>query len=228
MRQLEFNLITKSGTEKKVFDIDKVCVIGLTGRNIEKTKEHIKELAAMGIPSPENVPVIYYVGTGMLTQDHEITVIGGQTSGEVEFIILKRGEKIYIGMGSDHTDRGLEATSITKSKQICEKVCSQTLWDYDEIKGHWDELEMTSWQIVDGKEVLYQKGKAGDILVINDLIAACLKEIPTVEDCILFSGTVPTVNGFFYGEGFKCLIEDKLLKRKLEFTYKLRIYDDFL
>ena len=34
----------------------------------------------------------------------------------------------YVGIGSDHTDRVLEAVSIRKSKQVCAKPISKELW----------------------------------------------------------------------------------------------------
>lgn len=228
MRRLTFEVAGNKSSGKKTFDIDKVIVIGLSGRDGEKVREHVEEVAALGIPSPKDVPALYYVAARMLTQDDEITCIGGETSGEVEFVILKRGEKIYIGLGSDHTDRVLEAVKLTKAKQVCEKPLCSTLWDYDDLRDHWDSLEMYAWQTVDGKEIPYQQGTTADILPVADLLAAARRETPDLENAIMFSGTIPTLAGFFYGQAFSCELRDKTLGRSLRLRYDQRVYPDYI
>jgi hypothetical protein len=227
MRKLSFDLVTKNGIESITFEVDKVLLIGLAARDTEATKELLAKKKRDGIVTANNVPCIYYVGTSTLTQEDEITVTGNTSSGETEFAIFKRGEKIYIGMGSDHTDRELNLTKIIKSKQVCEKPISKEVWDYDELKDHWDSIKIKSWQVVDGVEIVDQDGTAEELLTVEDLIRESLRENDTVEDAVLFSGTIGLVNGLFYGDAYKCLIEDPVLNRKIEFTYKVRTYEDF-
>ena len=118
---MKYNLVTKQGTTPEEINIDKLIVVGFAGRDIEKTMEHIRELEAEGIPCPKTVPVVYQCSKALLTTDDTIDVIADKTSGEVEYLILVRDGKYYIGLGSDHTDRALEAVSIHKSKQLCLK-----------------------------------------------------------------------------------------------------------
>ena len=75
-----------------------------------------------------------------------------QTSGEVEIVIYV-SDKIYIGVGSDHTDRALETVSIPGSKQACVNHLATKFWLWDEIADSWDDCILRSW--VDGR--LYQK-----------------------------------------------------------------------
>ena len=111
---MKYNLITKQGITKEEFDLERLIVIGFAGKDIEKTMEHIHELEAEGIKCPKAVPVVYQCSRELLTTDDTIEVIDDKTSGEVEYLILVRDGKYYIGIGSDHTDRKLEAVSIHK------------------------------------------------------------------------------------------------------------------
>lgn len=223
MKKLWFEVVGKSKTEKIGVKIDNLYIIGFAGRNIEKTKEHIEELAEIGVPRPKSVPEVYFCGTNLLTQASSIEVVGNTSSGEIEFIFVKRQGEVYVGIGSDHTDRDLETVSVVKSKQVCEKTVGMQLWRYEDIKEHWDSLEMLAWQVIDGKEVLYQKGSAADLLPLEVLVDAAEKIKGDIGDCLVYSGTVPLVDGFKYGTKFRGQINDKVLKRSLELEYDIKI-----
>ncbi len=79
-----------------------------------------------------------------------------------------RRKAFYIGLGSDHTDRELEGMSVPKAKQICAKPIGAILWDYEEIKEHWETIKPYSYQTVDGEEILYQQGTLADIMDPGD------------------------------------------------------------
>ena len=162
MQKLEFDVITDGGNKKISMEVKNLYIAGFAGRNIAKTKEHIEELAKLGVPRPNSIPEYYVNGTNLLIQDNEIQVVGSGSSGEVEFIVLRHEGEIYVGIGSDHTDRDLESVDIPKAKQICPKPVGKILWKYSDVKEHWDELVMESWQIIDGEKVQYQMGTAAD------------------------------------------------------------------
>ena len=223
MKKLNFRLMTQEDEREMEVDIRSLCIIGYAGRNIKKTKEHIAELAVLGVAPPKSVPEIYRCGTSLLTQDREIEAVGRNSSGEVEFIFFRHEGKLYIGIGSDQTDRAMESYHMEKSKQVCQKPVGTTLWDYEEIKEHWDSLKLTSWQILDGKEILYQKGTAADILPVETLLDAVEKMTSDMEDCLMFSGTVPLVNGFQYGSKFRGCIEDPIFERCLDISYTVHV-----
>ena len=131
----------------------------------------------------------------------------------------------YIGIGSDHTDREMEAVSIHKSKQVCLKPCSVEFWDYEEVKDHLPQLRLISTQVVDGKEIDYQNGVAGDLLPFDVIIEKVQKEVP-LEDCLIYTGTVPLLNGFLFGEQFSARLVDDQLGRELSLTYKIHVIDE--
>lgn len=222
MKQLWFDVISKKSVEKKGIEVNNLYVIGHAGRDVAKTEAHIVELEALGVPRPESIPDIYYCSPETLTQGGEIQVVGKETSGEVEFIFVRRQGIVYVGIGSDHTDRSMEGYSLLRSKQVCAKPLGTQLWLYEDVKDHWDSLEMISWQVIDGKETLYQKGSAADLLHLDVLLAAAEKVNPDLGDSLCYSGTVTLVDGFKYGTHFKGVIKDNKLGRSLELNYDIK------
>jgi hypothetical protein len=77
---------------------------------------------------------------------------------------------LWLGVGSDHTDRKVETVGITIAKQICGKPVGKALWRYDEVSLHWDELIAHSFAISGGKRRLYQEGPLAKIRHPSDLM----------------------------------------------------------
>ncbi len=67
-------------------------------------------------------------------------MVGESSGGEVEFVLLQHGGRLWVGAGSDHTDREVEKYGVTVSKQMCEKPIASTFWAYDDVAPHWDRL----------------------------------------------------------------------------------------
>lgn len=222
---MKYNVITKQGITQEAIDLDKLIVVGFAGKDIKKTMEHIHELEAEGIKCPKTVPVVYQCSKALLTTAGNIDVIADKTSGEVEYLILVRDGKYYIGLGSDHTDRALEAVSIHKSKQVCLKPYAEDFWRYDEIKDHFDEIKLVSTQVIDGREIEYQSGTTSDLLPLDRIIAEVEKEIST-DNCLIFTGTVPLKNGFKFGSQFSCKLIDEKLARELALSYTISVIQE--
>ncbi len=222
---MDFKIVTKNGESVISADIKNLMVVGFSGKDVEKTMEHIHELEKEGVKCPSEVPVPYQCDPQIVTRKEVIDVIGPKTSGEAEYLILCHEGKFYIGIGSDHTDREMEAVSIHKSKQVCLKPCSVEFWDYEEVKDHLPQLRLISTQVVDGKKIDYQNGVAGDLLPFDVIIEKVQKEVP-LEDCLIYTGTVPLLNGFRFGEQFSARLVDDQLGRELTLTYKIHVIDE--
>lgn len=207
--------------------ISKVYCIGYTGRNKEKTMDHILELEKIGVAPPAEIPTLYPVRRNSLNQSKEIEVLGGESSGEAEIVLVFGGseDEAYITVGSDHTDRSLETTDINLSKQICDKPIAQKAWKLKDIVGHWDELILTSQVYVDGKWQEYQSAKINEIIPLNEIKDFLNKKHITLKNCVVFSGTVPLLEGFKYGSGFKMAFVDKVLKDEIYTEYKITRLD---
>ncbi|WP_412759113.1 DUF2848 family protein [Neobacillus cucumis] len=50
--------------------------------------------------------------------------------------------ELYVTVGSVHTDRNLENLNVPKSKQACPNIVSRKVWRFEDVKGHWNLLEL--------------------------------------------------------------------------------------
>lgn len=222
MNNMIFQVVRKSGTEEIEINYDAVFAIGYAGRDMDKTMLHIKELKEqLGVPAPKKIPTIFQCGNYVLTQEPKLHFIGDKTCGEAEYVLIAANGKIYVGIGSDHTDRALESTSVPKAKQICAKPIGKELWDYEELLEHWETIKLNSYQMVDGKEILYQQGALSDILAPEKIIKELEERVGGITNAVIYSGTVPLSDGFRYGTNFRCEMVDEVMGRKLSLNYEV-------
>ncbi len=108
--------------------VDTLVIAGWTGRDEAALEAHIAELEAMGVARPAATPCFYRVAASLLTTAGAIQVAGAGTSGEVEAVLFSAPDGLWVGVGSDHTDRETEAYNVTVSKQACAKPVAPVLW----------------------------------------------------------------------------------------------------
>jgi hypothetical protein len=203
---------------------------GYTGRNQAEVRKHIEELARKGIPGPPTTPTLYPVIRQALVKDPVIEVYSRETCGEAEYVLLIENEsRIYVGLGSDHTDRKLEEWDIPRAKQICPNVIGATVWALEDVVGHWDELVLRCRQVVDGKEILYQEGALSRLMAPKELMAfVCSKLGAPLDGTIIFSGTMAALTGgFVYGDKLSAELADPKLNRRLALEYDVHPLDGF-
>jgi hypothetical protein len=202
---------------------------GYTGRDQEAVRRHIEELQREGVPPPASVPALYPKRGQDIATGGEICVVGAETSGEVEFVLMRVAGEILVGVGSDHTDRELERLDIPKSKQVCSCVLSTTLWRYEDLKEHWDDLEMRSWVWSDGERVSYQDSKVSALLQPQALVDLVGQRVTGgMEGLLIFSGTTPILTErMVYSHRFAAELVDPKWKRTLGIDYVVRRLDWF-
>ena len=226
--KIELTLKQKDKSRPFTFGYTRMVNAGYVGRDQDEVRRHIEELARKGIPGPGKTPTLYPVITRTLVTDGEIEVYSHETSGEVEYVLLVEDkDSIYVGLGSDHTDRHLEETDIPRAKQICPNVISQAVWPLSEIEDHWDDLVIQSKVVKDGQEILYQKGRLELILDPRALMEFVRSMIPgTMDSMVIFSGTLGTLTGgFVFGERFTAELVDNKLDRRLDLSYDVHPLD---
>ncbi|KAB2329781.1 DUF2848 domain-containing protein [Cytobacillus depressus] len=215
--------------EEKEITINNVYCIGYAGRNIEKTMEHIVELEKIGVPRPLEIPTLYPIRRNSLNQTEEIEVLGGKSSGEAELVLVfgDLDDEVYITVGSDHTDRSLETIDINQSKQICDKPLAQKAWKLNEVIDHWDDLTLNSQVYIDDKWQWqdYQRAKISEIIPLDEIKAFLNKKNISMRNCVIFSGTVPLLEGFKYGSGFKMTFIDKVRNDEIHAEYAITRLD---
>ena len=136
-------------------------------------------------------------------------------------------DEVYVGLGSDHTDRHLEETDIPRSKQICPNLMGRTVWPLEEVERHWDDLLMSANVVKDGEDIRYQEGRLGLLLNPMELMSFVKSKMGgPLENLIIFSGTMGMLTGeFVFGESFSAKLVDEKIKRHLEISYDVKPLD---
>ena len=226
-KRMIFCIKEKNGNEKSI-DFKPVHIInaGYTGRDQAAVQAHIDELKEEGIPAPDKTPVYFLKFEERITQDNYFEVLDETDhSGEAEFALLFDKDEIYVGAGSDHTDRKLETIDIPKAKQIYPNTISRDLWKLSEVVGHWDDIIIRSWIKVDGVRTLFQEAALTAMLDANDIIDRVKKLLVDPEETqglIIYSGTIASIFKAEYSPYFEVELEDPVLGRKLRNFYELK------
>lgn len=200
-------------------DVKDLVLAGWTGRDRAAVEAHIKELGELGVARPKRTPIFYRVGASLLTTASAIEVMGQDSTGEVEFVLLNRDGEIWVGVGSDQTDRKAEAIGVTLSKQMCPKIVAPQLWAFADVEPHWDELVLRSYALANGKRSLYQEGKVSAMLHPRSLIELYGRFLPGT---IMFGGTLPVKGKLRWADTFLMELEDPVLARRLTHSYDIR------
>jgi Protein of unknown function (DUF2848) len=217
-RAINFRLSHGDILENRPIVLNSTIIAGWTGRDPVARDKHIAELEALGVARPSSTPIHYRVSTSLLTTADEIEVVGEESSGEVEFVLLREKGRVWLGAGSDHTDRKLESYNVTMSKQLCEKPIAPELWDFEDVAQHWDSLQLRSWIQEAGKEVLYQEGSIAAILPPQDIIAGAPPGAWT-DGTVMFCGTFQAKGGIRPSNRFTFELVDPVLERRIRQSY---------
>jgi hypothetical protein len=195
--------------------ISELVIAGWTGRDEQALRKHIKELEDIGVKPPKTTPIFYRVAAALFCHSEEIQVSGRDTSGEVEFVLVKSDDDLRVSVGSDHTDRKAETIGVSLSKQLCAKPVSAKSWRYSEVKPHWERLILRSWS----DRELYQEGPVTAMRSPEDLMG----RYPLKPGYAMFCGTLAAKGGIRPASRFKMELEDPVLKRKLTHEYTIKI-----
>ena len=196
------------------YQITELIIAGWTGRDEAALRKHIKELEELGVKPPTTTPIFYRVAASLFTHATEIQVCGPDTSGEVEFVLIKTNNGLRVAVGSDHTDRKAETIGVSLSKQLCSKPVSRESWGYDEVKGHWQRLVLRAWADLE----LYQEGPVTAMRSPEDLTG----RYPLKPGYAMFCGTLAAKGGIRPAARFRMELDDPVLRRKLQHEYAIR------
>lgn len=221
MSILTFTRIGKSASDRVSVAIDELVVAGWAGRDEAAIHHHIEELAAIGVPPPSQTPLFYRCATTTLTQTERLQVLGPDTSGEVEPVIVAMADGLWVGVGSDHTDRKAETYGVALSKQLCGKVIGSTLWRYEDVRGHWDAMVLRAHIVASGKRVLYQEGALKGLRSADDLIARFAGGSGLAAGTLMFGGTMGAIGGIRPADRFEMELHDPVLNRTLSHGYDI-------
>jgi hypothetical protein len=217
-------LQSAAATVRREVGIDDAIVAGWTGRDPAAVEKHIRELEALGVKRPASTPIFYRVAAARLTTGSEIEVVGVGLGGEVEFVLLQHDGRLWVGTGSDHTDREVETYGVTVSKQMCDKPLAPVFWAFDEVAPHWDRLTLRAHVTENGERHIYQDGPVTAMLAPLDLIGRYLGGANHLPDnSLMFCGTLAARGGVRPTTRFEFEIEDAVLGRKIAHAYSVRV-----
>jgi hypothetical protein len=213
---------TKAGADRIGFEPSALIIAGWAGRDEAAIHHHIEELAAIGVPRPSSVPVYYRAAAHTLIQSERLEVLGPDTSGEVEPVVLSLADGLWVGLGSDHTDRKAETIGIALSKQLCGKPIGPMLWPLHEVEDHWDGLQLRAYATIGGERVLYQDGMLGALRTPFDLISR-LPHGALPVGTVMFGGTLGAIGGIRPATRFEMELADPVLGRTIRHGYDIDV-----
>jgi hypothetical protein len=211
---------TNAGRRDIEAAIETLVIAGWTGRDAAAVEAHIAELERIGVKRPKTTPIFYRVAASLLTTDAAIEVAGNDSSGEVEPVLISLADGLWVGVGSDHTDRALEAIGVTVAKQACAKPIAPMLWPFAEVAGHWDRLILRSHAVIGGGRRLYQEGPVALLRPPGELIR--LYGGTLAAGSAMFCGTLAVEGGIAPAERFELALEDPVLGRRIAHAYDVR------
>jgi len=204
--------------------IKKLIIAGWTGRDRDATEKHIRELEELGVPRPATLPTYYQVAAARATTSPAIEVNGRDSTGEVEFVLLQKDGELWVGVGSDHTDRKVETIGVTISKQLCDKPICPQFWRFQDVANHWDRLMLRSYIYEDGEPCLYQEGAVTTMRDPVELIAGyCGDDASLADGTAMFCGTLAAKGGVRFSEKFEIELEDPVLNQSLRHSYRIEV-----
>jgi hypothetical protein len=202
--------------------IAEAVIAGWTGRDAAALEKHIRELEELGVKRPATTPIFYRVAAARITTDEVIEVTGETSGGEVEFVLVQHAGTLWVGAGSDHTDREVEKYGVTVSTQLCEKPLAPQMWTYADVAAHWDRLILRSHVIEGGRRALYQEGPVSAMLAPKTLLGRYLAGADLPEGTLMFGGTLAAHGGVRATNEFEFELEDPVLGRKIAHSYRVR------
>lgn len=222
MGSIDLNISAESGASRETFVVRQLIIAGWTGRDTAALEAHIEELAELGVARPKSVPIFYRVSADLLTTEDCIQVAGRESSGEVEAVLFKHKDELYVGVGSDHTDRQLETVGITLSKQVCAKPVSADVWRWRDVADHWGSLTLRSVLPATGE--VYQEGLTTALRRPDDLLALYeSREGPVADGTAMFCGTLPALGGIRFAPEMAVELVDPDSGRTLRHRYSVDV-----
>ncbi|MFN4088731.1 MAG: DUF2848 family protein [Alphaproteobacteria bacterium] len=214
MQQLVFDI---PGLGPATLDLRRVLAAGYTGRDRALVDAHIHELEEIGVAPPKHVPMLFPLAPSLVTTADEIAPLGFDSTPEIEFVLFRTLGFDYVTVGSDHTDRKVEAQSVVLSKNLCPKPIAKAAWPVSAVRAHWDRLVLKS--TCDGETL--QEGPLSMIMDPGALMAFVDRhDGDAAEGRMIFSGTVPTTRQPPRDGGtIELTLSDPVLNRRLLHRY---------
>lgn len=212
-------------------DITRCFHLSFTMRDRAKMLRHLEEiyemfqLGTLRITCDEP-PLVLPVSPWTVLTDTEITVQKTRTSGEVEIVtVVDEDRRLYVTVGSDHTDRSLEAIDIPWAKQVTPDVVAPAVWRWEDVADHWDDVTMECTTGRPGGSRLHQRTSVAEFWTPVDMVAGLASNVRAVGGAtVLFGGTSDTVhNEVDFADTWTISLIDPVLRRRIDHMYSVTV-----
>ncbi len=224
---LQLIVDSAEGQRELTLDVARVYNIGFTMRDTMKMQRHLDELEKEGVSveAPTRPPIIFPISPWATLTAAEIEVQGPRTSGEIEIVTIDDAGELYVGVGSDQTDRALEQFDIPWAKQVAPNVLAPTVWRWVDVEGHWDEVTLQSTVVDGGERVVYQRAGVAEFWTPTDMLDSLRDRTTPVDGArIVFGGTVVAEGeSIRYGREWTLTMDDPVLGRRIQHAYSVAV-----
>ena len=220
---LRLTVASRSGSRALSFPVRHAWNGGWAGRDQRSVREHVAELAALGVPAPTVTPIWFPLSNHLVTTASSIQVTTAETSGEVEYALLFGAGEVFVTVASDHSDRGFERHGIQASKQLCPNLLAPVAWPLAECEDHWDALELRCWITSGGERRLYQEAALSALVSAAEWRQILAREGLEREGLVFLSGTPGTIGGLAFGDAYDLELRDPLLGRSISHSYSVEV-----
>jgi hypothetical protein len=202
--------------------------LGFTIRDPVKMQAHLEECYRLGVKELvcDRPPLVMPTSAWAVLTDDCITVQRPKTSGEVEIVTVQDADgTVYVGVGSDHTDRSLETIDIPWAKQVAPNIVAPTLWRWTDVKAHWDQVRMDCHVVDGGQDLHYQTASVAEFWTPEEMLHGMRASVTPVDGAvILFSGTVVSIEETLrFAERWTITMTDPVLDRTIEHSYRVEV-----
>jgi len=237
---MEFNVYAKNGSvSSRAVSVKKLCLGRSCSRDIEATRKRLDEKRAEGYAVYSN-PNICRKSRYLLTNEDVIEVQGLKVAGEVELVTIVNKGEVLISVGSDNNDTTLlhmwtealgKIYDTAKSKQMAPAVVAKDAWWYEDVKDHWDRLNLRSYVTLSGERIPFQNFTLSELVDLKYHFRTnpWLRE----DGVVLFSGSrprLPTVPPNVYKEywppDFHFEVHDPVLNRAISHLYRVQYVEE--
>lgn len=237
MTELQVTVAHVDGrTEEDTIHVGRIANLGMASREppaSDVLEAQLKSMADAGVSRPPERPTIVPKPAHLITTSRTIQVNAANTAGESEFVLFPQADRTYVGVGNDHKDRDLDRGTMHKANSSCPSVVSDHVWVLDEIRDHWDELELRSWVEVDGALREHQRATLLEFMEPETILERVDRRTrQPIRGTAIWSGTVSVgeavidpfpevISGPFY----LVQLYDPVLERRLLSQYDVRVND---
>lgn len=237
MNTLEFTARSAEGyTECVDIPIQRVANCGMAARSVseEELEQMFSTLEEIGVNKPDRLPMIAPKPAHLQTTKSEITVNSTTTGGELEFVLLPTEEQIYVTVGVDHKDDWTTDKNLHRANSTCPSVLAPEVWKLEDIRNHWDSLEIRCWTGKKMDHELYQQTTVASFLHPTKLLERVQSKISApMPGTAIWSGTVSTERGgsvdarpdISSGDFYTMQLVDPYLNRRITHQYDVMLND---